>query len=231
MNKITNLTEQYNIKIRKSTKAKNMAIRIINQHVELVLPLGVPEKFGYKFLINKEKWIKDKLKNISSNFIDPKFIHNKYPIFGQPHELIHTETTMYTSVFIKNNQLIVNSKKCDLKNTLKLFLKNILTAEINTLCTLYAEQHHFKYNKILIKELRTKWGSCSSLKNLNFNWRIIFAPKNVLKYLVVHEICHLKEMNHSDKFWNLVEKIDPNYKESRLWLKKNGRQLYNYLPN
>ena len=111
MNKITNLTEQYNIKIRKSTKAKNMAIRIINQHVELVLPLGVPEKFGYKFLINKEKWIKDKLKNISSNFIDPKFIHNKYPIFGQPHELIHTETTMYTSVFIKNNQLIVNSKK------------------------------------------------------------------------------------------------------------------------
>lgn len=231
MNKITNLREQYNIRIRKSTKAKNMVIRIINQHVELVLPLGISEKFGYQFLINKEKWIKDKLKNISTNFIDPKFIHSKYPIFGQPHELVHTETTIYTSVFIKNNQLIVNSKKCDLKNTLKLFLKNILSAEINTLCTFYAEQHHFKYNKILIKELRTKWGSCSSLKNLNFNWRIIFAPKNVLQYLVIHELCHLKEMNHSDKFWNLVEKIDPNYKESRLWLKKNGRQLYNYLQN
>lgn len=231
MNKITNLREQYDIKIRKSTKAKNMAIRIINQHVELVLPLGISEKFGYKFLINKEKWIKDKLKNISTNFIDPKFIHSKYPIFGKPHELIHTETTMYTSVFIKNKQLIVHSKKCYLKNTLKLFFKNILSAEINALCTFYAEQHHFKYNKILIKELRTKWGSCSSLKNLNFNWRIIFAPKNVLQYLVIHELCHLKVMNHSNKFWNLVEKVDPNYKESRLWLKKNGRQLYNYMPN
>jgi len=231
MNKITNLREQYNIKIRKSSKAKNLAIRIINQHVELVLPLGVSEKFGYKFLITKEKWIKDTLKKISANFINSEFIHSEYPIFGQAHKLIHTETTMYASVFIKNNQLIVYSKKCALKNTLKLFLKNILTTEINTLCALYARQYHFKYNKILIKELRTKWGSCSSLKNLNFNWRIVFAPKNVLKYLVIHELCHLKEMNHSDKFWNLVEKIDPNYKESRLWLKKNGRQLYNYLQN
>ena len=231
MNKTPNLRKHYNIKIRKSSKAKNMVIRIINKYVELVLPLGVSEKFGYKFLISKEKWIKDKLKNIDANFIHSEFIHPEYPIFGEHHELIHTETTMYTSVFIKNNQIIVNSRKCDLKKTLKLFLKNILSAEINALCTFYAEQNHFKYNKISIKELRTKWGSCSSLKNLNFNWRIIFAPKNVLKYLVVHEICHLKEMNHSDKFWNLVEKVDPNYKESRLWLKKNGRQLYNYLPN
>jgi hypothetical protein len=231
MNKIADITKEYNLKIRKSTKAKNVVIRIVNQHVELVLPLGVSEKFGYKFLLSKEKWIQDKLKNLSRNFTCAKLIRTEYPIFGELHQLVHTETTLYSSIFIKNNQLVVYSKKCNLNSALKAFLKNILSSEIGALCAFYAKQYNFKYNKIAIKELRTKWGSCSALKNLNFNWRIIFAPKNILNYLVIHELCHLREMNHSDKFWNLVAEIDPNYKESRLWLRKNGHQLYNYLPN
>ena len=125
MNKIADLTKEYNLKVRKSTKAKNVAIRIVNQHVELVLPLGVSEKLGYKFLLSKEKWIQDKLKNLSSNFIDAKLIRTEYPIFGELHELIYTETSLYSSVFIKNNQLVVYSKKCSLNGTLKVFLKNI----------------------------------------------------------------------------------------------------------
>ena len=75
----------------------------------------------------------------------------------------------------------------------------------------------FKYNKICIKNQKTRWGSCSKKGNLNFNYRIINLPDSLLNYLVVHELCHLKEMNHGKKFWELVAKTAPNYRE----LKKN----------
>lgn len=80
--------------------------------------------------------------------------------------------------------------------------------------------YNFDYNKITIRFTSTRWGSCSSKKNLNFNYRIIFLSENLANYLVVHELCHLEEMNHSAKFWKLVEKAIPDYQERRQELKK-----------
>ena len=71
------------------------------------------------------------------------------------------------------------------------------------------------YRNITIREQKTRWGSCSSEKNLNFNWKLILAPPEVLDYVVVHELAHRKEMNHSKAFWNIVERYLPDYKERR----------------
>jgi predicted metal-dependent hydrolase len=71
--------------------------------------------------------------------------------------------------------------------------------------------YKFKFNKIFIKNQKTRWGSCSNKKNLNFNYKIVFLPDHLAEYLVVHELCHLKEMNHGKKFWRLVEQMVPNY--------------------
>lgn len=79
---------------------------------------------------------------------------------------------------------------------------------------------------IRIKDQKTRWGSCSSLHNLNFNWRLIMAPGEVLDYVVVHELCHLTYMNHSRDFWNMVEKVMPDYRVYRKWLKDNGNRLF-----
>lgn len=89
----------------------------------------------------------------------------------------------------------------------------------------YAEKKNFVYNKITIKNLVSRWGSCSTKGNLNFNCLLMLTPDYVIDYIVVHELCHLREMNHSEKFWAEVEKIMPDYQRAELWLKQNGGNL------
>lgn len=83
----------------------------------------------------------------------------------------------------------------------------------------HKKQLNCEYNSINIKDHKTKWGSCSKKGNLNFNYRIIFLKKKLAEYIVVHELCHLAEMNHSQKFWKLIEKALPNYKKLQEELK------------
>jgi hypothetical protein len=80
--------------------------------------------------------------------------------------------------------------------------------------------YKFQINRIAIKNTKTRWGSCSSKGNLNFNYKIIFLKKELADYLIVHELCHLGELNHSKKFWNLVKKTLPNYIELNKELRK-----------
>ncbi len=86
------------------------------------------------------------------------------------------------------------------------------------------------YGRITIRNQRSRWGSCSTQGNLNFNCLLMLTPPEVLDYVVVHELCHRKEMNHSKRFWDEVQKILPNYDAQRKWLKENGNSLISRLP-
>lgn len=82
-----------------------------------------------------------------------------------------------------------------------------------------------RYTSVTVRDQKTRWGSCSSRGTLSFNYRLIFAPPDILDYVVVHELCHLTHMNHSADFWNMVGSVMPEYKIYRKWLKEHGHEL------
>ena len=104
---------------------------------------------------------------------------------------------------------------------LKIRAKRVIPHKVNH----YAQKLGVTFGNITIKVQKSRWGSCSAKGNLNFNCLLMNAPEEVLDYVVVHELCHRKEMNHSPKFWDEVEKIIPDYKEKRKWLREHGNEL------
>ena len=89
----------------------------------------------------------------------------------------------------------------------------------------YAKLVGVSYGRITIRNQKTRWGSCTEQGNLNFNCLLMLAPDEVRDYVVVHELCHRKEMNHSARFWSEVERVLPNYREPRKWLKDHGGEI------
>lgn len=108
----------------------------------------------------------------------------------------------------------IGTRRDYLKNKIKAY--NLVSEKVKFFNGLY----NFNINKIFIKNQRTLWGSCSALGNLNFSYKLVYLPDELINYLAVHELCHLKEMNHSCRFWSLVEKTLPDYKVLRRRLKK-----------
>lgn len=99
--------------------------------------------------------------------------------------------------------------------------RQILDQRVNS----YARQYDFQYKKIGITSARTRWGSCSVSGSLNFSWRLILAPLDVVDYVIVHELVHIIFHNHSKRFWDRVQELMPGYRAQREWLRENGPRL------
>lgn len=113
-----------------------------------------------------------------------------------------------------NKSVPASSKKDYLK------YKNEALVLVSERLKFFNEEYNFPFNKICIKNQKTRWGSCSKKRNINFNYKLVFLPERQRDYIIVHEICHLKEFNHSPKFWSLVGKILPDYLEIKHSLRK-----------
>ncbi|WPY01410.1 M48 family metallopeptidase [Candidatus Trichorickettsia mobilis] len=218
--------EALKVPVRESQKAKRIGIRITYKSlVELVLPSGIKAEIGHKFLLSKEHWIRRKLQKTT---IASQIPSNIIPIFGKSYNVIYHQADD-NSVKLQHEYIEVYSRDDSYHDVLRNFLKHLLLQKIVILAAPIIAEYKLRYNKIRITSNVSKWGSCSSKGNLSFNWRLVFASEEVLKYVVIHEMCHLKEMNHSKNFWHLVSTIEPDYSLSKLWLRKNGHLLNYYL--
>lgn len=109
-------------------------------------------------------------------------------------------------------------------------LKKEARNHLASLTEYWAEKIGVSYGRISIRGQKTRWGSCSSKGNLNYNYLLILCPDDVIEYVVIHELCHRIYMNHSKRFWEKIEEFCPNYRQARKWLKQNGNSLIIRLP-
>lgn len=216
------------IYVRRSLKAKLIKIKInIKNKVELILPRNADFNTAYKFVVEKEKLIRERLRKLD-HLVEIKSNFKSILILGEEYEIITNDRYINVPIKIDDNKILISHVISEEKYPLILstHLKKIAKIEITQHTNKICKYLGLKYNKISIKDTTSRWGSCSQDKNLSFSWRLVLAPREVMEYVVVHEVCHLVEMNHSARFWNLVHKTCPDYFSAKLWLKKNGKQLH-----
>lgn len=217
------------VKIIRSIKRKTLTIQINpDATITVSAPYFVPNTSINNFLKEKEEWIKQKLQEIQTRntIAKPKEFNKgeEFLFLGKKYQLETRQNK--TNIVELNDKIYVASFN---KNNIKLYLtswyKQQALRTIKQRVEYYAPRAGLTYNTIKITEAETRWGSCSSDKNLNFNWRLIMAPLPVIDYVVSHELAHLEEMNHSRQFWERVRKIFPIYRQYNTWLKRNGHTL------
>jgi len=226
--------------IRKSLRAKYVSISVGTDGVQVVAPVSMEDNEIIQLVENKKEWIFQKLESnrqrLTQIRVERKFISGEkimfrgehYPIKVQEHE------DRYCSIDFTNDQFLVSINK-DIpqekrQETIRLKLEQWYIGKAKELIherlKLFTDKIRVHVNMVRFKNQKTRWGSCSQKGNLNFNWKLVMAPTYIADYVVVHELCHLRQMNHSKEFWQLVESQIPDYKERRNWLKKNGVILY-----
>ncbi|MDF3047592.1 MAG: hypothetical protein K0R73_710 [Candidatus Midichloriaceae bacterium] len=206
------------INVRYSSRATRISIRVSDKGAELIVPVGADMKKAHSFLLSREFWIRAKLKKTGKH--EPSTTH--IPIYGHLHEIMLCKRS---APRIENSKVFASSTVA-----LSTFLKEVIKLDLKECAAIYCKQLGVTYNRINIRDTKGQWGSCSHAANLSFSWRLVFAPKFVMEYLVAHELSHIIEKNHGPKFWQLVASIYPNYESARKWLKHNGTRLHSYLP-
>ncbi len=216
--------------LRVSQRARQLRLEIHSgSGLLVILPHNLPAQKAYDLIIEKENWI---LKHIKKQQSPPQ------------KKLSAGDSVLYRGKSIKIRALSVSEKTATIRLRESFFeihlpqdgnlplnevlaswfrwqAKNQIVKETRRL----AKKLGVIIGRISIRDQKTRWGSCSSKKNLNFNWRLLMAPPAVLQYVIIHELTHLEQMNHSKKFWSLVAKRCPDYKTHQKWLKEHGTEL------
>lgn len=219
-----------NYTVRRNPRARNMRITISpHSGVVVTLPARLKRYINPEdFLREKQEWVLHHLQQVkpvspAAQLRDGSTMYYR----GQPLRLrVHRDVGETPHATIEDGQLHLNLPP-NHGQTIRQTLREWLQADAAT--TLHNDVRQeaqrmglMKYGRVTIRDQKTKWGSCSKQGNLSFNWRLILFPEEVRRYIVIHELCHLRQFDHSPKFWSLVERFDPNYTTSIAWLKEHA---------
>lgn len=216
------------------SKRKTIAIKIsLDNGIEVRAPLKASKEDIMKVIKDNEGWIRktyEKIKKEASKAIDLKYeTGEKIYFFGKEIEIEVKEGLKCTISFngekflfkMESDVLQVPHKREQMGRELYIaYLRQAGKKYLELRTRQLAARYGFKVNTITIKNIKSRWGSCSTKNNINLNLRLMMADKKVIDYVIMHELCHTIEMNHSQNFWKLVESIIPDYKQSERCLKE-----------
>lgn len=201
--------------------------------ITVVTPRFVPKWSVDLFVRSHHDWITKQLAKLPVRKAADA-VPETLQLFGKEYFFkIHYSSKQKTGIHISGDAAWINPINPDhtlwnknLETQLNRFLKNTAITYISTRTDQLGKKMDITYNMVRYKQQVSRWGSCSSDGNLNFNWRLVHAPPAVIDYVIVHELAHRVHMNHSARFWALVSEFDPEYKQHRGWLKREGNKFF-----
>ena len=220
-------TDEAGLVVRVNPRAKRISLKLDAQGPAiLVLPHERFRAAGLRFAQSKHAWLAQHraVQPPSVLFVDGADI----PIRGRTHR-IRFDNRAPDPIACAEGNLTVGTANPSVADRLVLqWLKTEARSDL-----LLAVRHHvatlgLPEPPVTLRDPRTRWGSCSSKGRLSLSWRLILAPSNVLDYVAAHEVAHLVELNHSSRFWALVQRLCPGYQTQERWLKTQGRSLHRY---
>ncbi|WP_135209971.1 M48 family metallopeptidase [Vitreimonas flagellata] len=213
------------VKLIVNPRARHVSVRIDPTRREAIAtaPSKRHLKHAAQFAAERAGWIAHELSRLPQGIqLAPGAL---VPLRGIDHELVYEHGR--AAPRIENGKLIAPAPDAALfESRLLRFFKDQARADLVARVAAHAETLGVKPSRLQVKELRSRWGSCSSDGVLSFSWRVICAPEFVLDYLAAHEVAHLREMNHSRRFWAHVRKCMPDYERGREWLHEHGCALH-----
>lgn len=221
------------LKVSANPRAKRMTLRIESggKGLRVTVPPGTAAPAVEGFLERYRGWMETKLARLPAPATDGAMLKAgvKIPLLGRPHLIVHKTGRGTTTVAPANDgelQIIVYGDAAHLPRRIRDFLRKQAESVITPFITRHSDIAGRKPKSVRFRDTTSRWGSCSADGNLSFSWRIVMAPPGVVNYLVAHEVAHLIEMNHGPQFWALCEKLCPDTKRCRDWLKRNGQTLH-----
>lgn len=231
----------FNYTIRRSQRAKKTRIIVTTEKIEVVAPLRVSERNIHHFVKLQQEWVISAVEKITKNKKTIKSLAPTYYIdgvsvpFQGEQKKIRLKYTASKKVTVEFDQQVIsiNLPEADRQTDHQRLIRSVLidwmkqqaVKEVKSIVEEYAEKYNLHPRFIRVKTQKSRWGSCGIHNDININWLLILTPPKVMEYVVIHEICHIGERNHSANFWLLVGKYCPDYKLHRLWLKQNGRSI------
>jgi len=211
----------HQVRIRRHPRAKRLTLRISAQGPVLTLPRRAAMAKARDFLHDHAAWLEEKLHAVPPRI--PVMVGRTIPFAGQS---LHIVAANDRKASVQDGRLLVPAN--DPAKATKKFLMDQARQDLTAATIEYASRIDKNFGKITLRDTRSRWGSCTSRGDLNYSWRLIMAPSEVLDYVAAHEVAHLAQMNHSPKYWAIVAKICPDYHVYRNWLRANGAELHRY---
>jgi len=214
------------VRLRTSAGARRFTLRLdrSGEAAILTLPAGVPLSQARQFLLRQSDWLANAMSRHPG--LVPVAAGTLLPVAGTEVPVVLVPGPRRAPV-LRDGRLLVAGPGAP-GPRVAAFLKSRARDALVPAARRYAAMLGRQAGTISLRDTRSRWGSCSSAGRLGFSWRLAMAPAEVLDYVAAHEAAHLAEMSHAPRFWAVVERLMPDYKAPRAWLKREGRRLHAY---
>ncbi|MBR1777093.1 MAG: M48 family metallopeptidase [Alphaproteobacteria bacterium] len=215
------------IHVEYNARAKRIRLKVgrSSRRIVLVLPRSVSVKRGLAFAQSKADWAVRQLALLPEKQVFQDGL--SFSFLGRE-SVIHHSPSAKRGVWFDENVLWVSGQSEHLARRVRDFIKKEFSAYALQKARKTAEQIQVHVQRVTVRDTTSRWGSCSRTGHLSFSWRLALAPLFVADYVIAHEVAHLRQMNHSAAFWQVVEELAPDYQRAEKWLKKNAAYLYSF---